>query len=555
MSKYIVTVLDTTGIQPYIFGSNRLRENIGASYLVDVATKQWVIDSLEELSKPFYFPDEEQNQPEAKPYIEDGELIVEVVYAGGGNAVLLFKSHDDAISFTKILSSRVLREAPGLNLVVAHKPFDWKLNSLRETLDGLMKNELESKKRQRIPSVPLLGLGVTASCNSTQLPAIGTSDEFDAPKEDSYLVSREVKYKLKAVNPANEKLKDFFKGLVPDPFDFPLRADNLGRTRDESSYVAVVHADGNGMGDRFKQHGKNTSDNRDYIIKMRELSWSINKIGIAALRAVGKKIVESITHNAEGAFIKSVDSQDRIIGNILLKEELKEGKKVIYLPFRPLVYGGDDVTFVCDGRLGLTLAALFLQEFEKKAADGELLTACTGISIVKAHYPFARAYALSESLCGNAKKLIREAGGGFSALDWHIAASGLLGSIGKIRSREYRVSEGNLLMRPVRLRESESQWQNWNDFSQVVTEFNTGDDWRGRRNKVIALREVLRSGSEATKQFLSAYRLSHLPCLSNSSVEDLQVNGWIDGDDGRICGYFDAIEAMEFYLPLSEVKT
>lgn len=554
MSKYIATVLDTTGIQPYIFDSNRLRENIGASYLVDAATKQWVRDALEELGKPFYLPDEEHNQPEAKPYIEDGELIVEVVYAGGGNAVLLFKSYDDAISFTKILSSRVLREAPGLNLVVAHKPFDWKLNSLRETLDSLMKNELESKKRQRIPSVPLLGLGVTASCNSTQLPAIGTSHEFDAPKDDSYLVSREVKYKLKAVNPANEKLKAFFKNLVPEPFDFPLRADNLGRTRDESSYVAVVHADGNGMGARFKQHGKSTSDNRDYIIKMRELSWSVNKIGIAALRAVGEKIVKSITHDTEGAFIQSVDYQGRLIGKILLKEELKEGKKVIYLPFRPLVYGGDDVTFVCDGRLGLTLAALFLQKFEKEAADNKLLTACAGISIVKAHYPFARAYALSESLCGNAKKLVREAEGDFSALDWHIAASGLLGSIGEIRNREYRVSEGNLLMRPVRLRESEGQWQNWNDFSQVVTEFNTGDDWRGRRNKVIALREVLRSGSEATKQFLSAYRLSHLPSFSNSSVEDLQVNGWIDGDDGRICGYFDAIEAMEFYLPLPGVK-
>jgi hypothetical protein len=157
-------------------------------------------------------------------------------------------------------------------------------------------------------------------------------------------------------------------------------------------------------------------------------------------------------------------------------------------------------------------------------------------------------------LCRKAKKLVREAGGDFSALDWHIAASGLLGSIGEIRNREYRVSEGNLLMRPVRLTESEGQWQNWNDFSQVVTEFNTGDDWRGRRNKVIALREVLRSGSEATKQFLNAYRLSHLPSFSNSSVEDLQVNGWIDGDDGRICGYFDAIEAMEFYLPLPGVK-
>jgi hypothetical protein len=209
MTEYTATIIDTTGIQPYIFGSNRLRENIGASYLIAEATKQWVKEALIQLGKPFYFPDpelseqcqESQPEPNAKPYIEDGNLAAEVIYAGGGNAVLLFTSHDDAVDFTKNLSRRVLKKSPGLNLVVAHKKFDFydKEQPLRNIIDDLMKNELEIKKRQRIPSVPLLGLGVTASCNSTQLPAIGTSDQFDAPKEDKYWVSTEVKYKLKNV--------------------------------------------------------------------------------------------------------------------------------------------------------------------------------------------------------------------------------------------------------------------------------------------------------------------------------------------------------------------
>lgn len=561
MSEYTATVIDTTGIQPYIFGSNRLRENIGASYLVDAATKEWVKDALQELlSNSFYFPSEEENTPEAKPWIEDGDLKAEVVYAGGGNAVILFKSHDDAVSFTKILTAKALREAPGLNLVVAHQFFDWKPKALAQTIDNLRVKELEIKKQQRIPSVPLLGLGVTASCNSTQLPAIGKSDEFDAPKEDSYFVSREVKYKLKAVKPANDKLKAFFKDIDSEQYDFPLRADNLGRTRDESSYVAVVHADGNGMGDRFKEHGEKFSDyNRQYIIAIRKLSWSVNQIGIAALRAVGNALVRSITHHADGAFIQSIDYRGKVIGQILLQQE--NGK--IYLPFRPLVYGGDDVTFVCDGRIGLTLATLFLKEFEKEAADIKLLTACAGISIAKSHYPFAPSYALSESLCGNAKKIVRETKKQgnleFSGLDWHIAASGLIGSIGEIREREYRINgntvEKKLTMRPIRLKRDDGEWQNWDDFQQVVTEFITGEDWEGKRNKVIALREVLRKGSETTKQFLHAYRLSHLPVFSQASVEDLKIEGWIDGDSGeRVCGYFDAIEAMEFYLPISGVK-
>lgn len=568
MSEYTATIIDTTGIQPYIFGSNRLRENIGASYLIAEATKQWVEQALIKLGKPFYFPDPElsehrqepQPEPDAKPYIEDGNLAAEVIYAGGGNAVLIFTTHDDAVEFTKILSSLILNKAPGLNLVVAHKKFDFddQERQLQQVIEDLRKNELEAKKRQRIPSVPLLGLSVTASCNSTQLPAIGTSDQFGSPKEDKYWVSTEVKYKLKNVSNANEKLQKFFEGLVPDVYEFPLRADHLGRTQDESSYVAVVHADGNSMGDRFQKQGETASTNREYITRMRQLSWSVNKIGKEALRSVVKTLVNSIHHNSKGVFIKWLDSENQLISQIELKKT-ENGK--FYLPFRPLVYGGDDITFVCDGRLGLTLATLFLKEFEKNAADGEQLTACAGISIVKSHYPFARAYELSESLCSSAKKMVRERGGKFSALDWHIAASGLIGSLGDIRKREYQVnssgSEKNLIMRPIRLKGEDGEWQNWDDFQAIVTEFNIGDDWRDKRNKVIALREVLRKGSDATQQFLHLYRFTkkEFPSFDQAYDDDLKISGWTDDGKGeRVCGYFDAIEAMEFYLPLSGVK-
>jgi hypothetical protein len=63
------------------------------------------------------------------------------------------------------------------------------------------------------------------------------------------------------------------------------------------------------------------------------------------------------------------------------------------------------------GRLGLTLAALYLKAFEaekENIPDGKDLTACAGIAIVKTHYPFARAYQLSEALCSNAKNFVRD---------------------------------------------------------------------------------------------------------------------------------------------------
>lgn len=181
----------------------------------------------------------------------------------------------------------------------------------------------------------------------TQLPTFQTSSKNKAP--------------------ANEKLKSLiFKDLQHD-YEIPYDVDDLGRSEGQSSYIAIVHADGNGMGNRFKEYGKGKSD-REFVIAMRNLSKTVNQAGIAALKAVAEKVVELANGDLQEEF--SVTQRD--------------GKK--YLPFRPLVYGGDDVTFVCDGRLGLSLAALYLKEFESQnIADESKLTACAGIAIVKTH--------------------------------------------------------------------------------------------------------------------------------------------------------------------------
>lgn len=559
MTYYTATVLDTTGIQDYIFCSNRLRENIGASFLVEQATEEWVKEALRdlgtELNQAIHIP--KHDSLSAKPYIEEDKLAAELVYAGGGNTVLLFACPKYAERFTQILSKRVLEKAPGLNLVVAHKAFDWdEFGSLKSTVDHLLEKDLARKKRERVPSAPLLGLGVTAVCTSTQLPAKNTSDEYlDADEEDHYLISREVEAKIEAVKPKNKAVKSANEALIEkfagafnqDTYEFPYRTDQLGRSEGDSSYVAVVHADGNGMGDRFRKYGEG-KPNRQYIIDMRELSQSVNNAGINALKTVIRAIDDSIE---EGLFIGNFGTFDL--------KPIKQGKGKYYLPFRPLVYGGDDVTFVCDGRLGLELAAIYLQAFEKE----KNFTACAGICVVKTHYPFARAYKLSEELCRKAKKFIpeeRERLGesddyNFSALDWHFAASGLLGSIKEIRQREYQVA-GNLTltMRPIRLKQyddCDSQWRIWSDFSNVVRYFNGEFDeiegnetWKDKRNKVIALREVLRQGRQKTKQFMSAYGIKNLPPFPQAP--GMEQEGWFE----NTCGYFDAIEAMEFYLSL-----
>jgi hypothetical protein len=544
--KLVITILDTTGIQPYIFGSNKLRENIGASHLVKQATDDWAKEALETLAqnhgKTIYFPDLDNVSADQKPHIEDGELIAELIYAGGGNTVLLFSELQYAKEFTQILSKRILKDAHGINLIAVHREnFDWHTESLYEAIEYLMKNDLDRKKQEQIPSSPLLGLGVTADCKSTRLVAVDTSDreEYGMPKDSAaYLISKAIGAKLKAVKSANDLLEDFiFDPQKPKRYGIPLDVDEMGRSEGESSYIAVVHADGNNMGKRFQEFGKN-KPNRQYIIDMRRLSHTVNMAGKNALKELGKTII------------------DRLDREVLQDKLHINGKK---LPFRPLVYGGDDVTFVCDGRLGLELAALYLEEFAKQiVADGKPLTACAGVCIVKTHYPFARAYKLSEALCKNAKQYLKKAKKkDGSALDWHLAASGLIGKIGEIREREYKVPNGDLTMRPLLMDDGDLyEWRTWQGFKKIVESFKTGNwqdevgkDIRVNRNKIIALREVLRKGSDATREFLTAYQISNLPIYhSDRDVNNLAVAGWLDGE----CGYFDAIEAMEFYVSLQE---
>lgn len=531
MSHYTATVIDTTGIQKYIFGSNRLRENIGASHLVKLATTKWVEDRLKTIGH-VHIPNKDRNELEPKIH-KDSSLVAELVYAGGGNTVILFRDEGKAKEFTRKLTRKILENAPGLNVVIAHQDFDWETQLLSDIIDQkLIKEKLDAKKRKPVASVPLLGLSVTATCNSTGLVAVENTDgKYGIPKGEGYLASREIVAKLKAAETANEELEKLLS--LKGTYKVARDVDDMGRSEGESSYVAIVHADGNKMGQRFEEYATNSCNqgssisekNENYIVAMRNLSWSVDRAGKQTLEEVGKFLKNAIERKV-----------------VSIKEN--------YFPFRPIVYGGDDITFICDGRLGISLAVEFLKRFEENTKnlpdEKGKVTACAGIAIVKTHYPFARAYELCEALCGNAKRFLRKETEDrkpmFSAIDWHIAASGVLGTISEVREREYL--GGTLTARPMRSHEYAAYQIMWEDLAKVIQEFKEGEAWKDKQNKVINLRQVLREGDQATKQFLMACgdELPEFPRADST----LKQQGWLNNK----CYYFDAIETMKFYIPL-----
>lgn len=82
------------------------------------------------------------------------------------------------------------------------------------------------------------------------------------------------------------------------------------------------------------------------------------------LRTLSLK-VEEITKNSFRHLLKHIVENIASIKESLDREELpiKDGKKI--LPIRPIIIGGDDITFVSDGRLGIYFAKIFMEKFEE----------------------------------------------------------------------------------------------------------------------------------------------------------------------------------------------
>jgi hypothetical protein len=313
------------------------------------------------------------------------------------------------------------------------------------------------------------------------------------------------------------------------------------------------------MGDKIKDIGKKYStpaDNREYINALRSFSQSVEEAAQAALKTTMKCLLSAI--DVKGHIIQHKDGVEWITPVSLAEERDKKGNiKYRYAPFRPIVFGGDDVTFVCDGRLGIALATIYAEEFAKETGSRicGALTACTGVALVKAHYPFARAYQMAEQLLKSAKAYRREVRGEHpewsqACLDWHFALTGLSGSLADIREREYKVGAGSLLLRPLALGNNpENKHRAWPVFEKILSEYQT--KWAERRNKMKALRDSLREGPDEVKEFLNLYEPKKLPESGLMNDEAARETGWIE----ERCRDFDAIEMADWHIPIEKSQT
>lgn len=507
-------LVDTVSIQRYVFAGNKLKENIGASYLVESIFNSRLKGTLDKLSWQNIDIYAWLKKPDEILVFEDPSVSCEVGLAGGGNALLFFREVKTAEEFVKQWSKDLLIKSPGLPMAVAMFPFEFSSN-FEEQMSNLHK-QLSVNKNKYFPQTVLPKHGITADC-----PVSGYSAEifyWDAGDKQGRYISGVTYAKLQAVENAQRDLHNRFKEVLGNNYDFTTELDKLGQ-RESNNYVAVVHIDGNGMGERFKSCQS--------LQELRRLSKSVSNATNKSFAQLLDYVIKNIRHfSDENGY------------NLTINDEYK-----YLLPLRPIVLAGDDITFVCHGCLGVHLAEKFIEFWSQHKVDGLPLTASAGITVMKSKFPFYRGYRLAEELCERAKKEAR-ANKNNSYLDFYITSGGFSGTLEQIRQKHYTVQEGRrLFLGPYILGDkNEKEKNSIFQLKNGVKSLTDTEKWP--RNKVMEFRSVLAAGKEVTERFINDMKNRHVdvPVVNGG---DYHLSGW----ENLETPYFDMIELMDFYPP------
>ena len=506
-------LLDTVAIQKYVFASNRLKENLGASQLVENIYKNDLKDILEQITGSPVDMNDWENCPNILKMKDNPTIECEIGYVGGGNALVFFRRESTAKEFIGNWTRMLLVNAPGLQTAIALSPFNLdNLDVFKNQLTSLHLR-LNENKNKYFPNTVLTKHGITADC-----PLSGHSAEvyhFDVNDEKN--ISSVSKAKLDAAKISQDTIRKNFKDILVDKFDFTSEIDKLGQKKGEN-HIAIVHVDGNGMGKRF--------ENCSSPAEIRSLSFSIASATHTAFALLLQYVIENIN------FLTAKDSGFSI--------RLADNKLI--LPVRPIVLAGDDITFVTDGRLGVHFAEKFIQYWtEQNASDGKPLSASAGVAVIKSKYPFYRGYKLAEELCASAKKSSRKKNNK-SCLDFYFAVGGFSGTLEQIREKHFKVNEGELYFGPYLLgEENRDDEKSIFKLKQGIKYFSDKSKWP--RNKVKDFRSNLPLGKYATRQFIEDLHVRGITLPE--SFGSYSDQGW----ENSSTPYFDMIELMEFYPP------
>lgn len=401
MSKYLYGAA-VQGIQNYIFQTNKLRDIVGASEQVELICTERFKNFVKSVTGR---------------YNEDA-----VVIQAAGNIKYAFESKVDCEKVVKSWPKNVLEYAPGITISQAVVEYD-------ESCDfGDVVNELERRlrsQRNKPMTDTTVGLMGIHRSRTTNMPAI----EIEKGTKNGYLdIATFNKLYHRAWDDSTHYWrKRTTRTLCEKAFgmhniNFAQIAFDTEKMTDKNDWIAVIHADGNGLGKIVQSVGHDRK-------KFKEFSQNLD--------VATKQAAVSAYHTVESMF---------------------EG----IIPIRPIVLGGDDFSVICRADIALPYVEAFIRAFEEETdARGYKLTACAGIAYIKSSFPFYYGYELAESLCTAAKKDAKkkDEDSAPSCIMFHKVQDSFVENYQDMVSRELTPLAGiSLQYGPYYLQEQEDRW-------------------------------------------------------------------------------------------------
>ncbi|MDT8438125.1 MAG: hypothetical protein RQ729_03815 [Wenzhouxiangellaceae bacterium] len=393
-------VFEANSIQSWVFGSGRLRHIVGGSRLVSGLTDE-LLDSVLaglglEAGRDMLFP------------------------RRGGGAFYAFSEDAEAIErLAQCWPLFVARYAPGLGFSLGRGEGDGPRAAFVAARAALQRTG-----KRPWPVLPQ-ATPVMERAPRTGRPAVARHrkdvlDETSRAQERAEAIARanaheDIEPGMRLARRLERGTNIWPRDMEPDESPtgsdaaFPFRRDEQGALA--SRYVALVHADGNGLGQVLQQLQAVGSDGAEYLSLFRRFSDALDQ---ATLEAAARACQAHLINDPDTCDFET-------------------------LPARPIILGGDDLTFLVRADLALPFTRSFLEAFEQETASRlktlgvagleRGLTACAGLAYLRANQPFHMGVQLAESLCAHAKAQVRQGVNGgpmVSALALHRCTDSLI---------------------------------------------------------------------------------------------------------------------------------
>ncbi len=396
-NHYALAMYDIRGKQDYIYKSNKMKEIIGASYIIRDCFNDHLYPAAKECSqKGLFHYQSERNadfcRKRFEQHLSEG-YIGEVVYDGGGNFFVLYQ---DAKSYREVnqrFYKRVLEGTYSLRVLTSYiEGVDF--DHYADDQSKLYACHRKREQRETLMS-PVNALPVVQVDYRSFLPLADQHEVAAGQKQKVSYESKRKYEKYECVMAANSKDRVVEGERI---------LDKLVTKKGEESLLAVIYIDGNNMGAQVERCLEETD--------------SCYEASIKALRSFSEGIQKHYIDDR----IQEVDR--------LLKERSKHGRRFI-------VYAGDEITFICNARDAYDVATEYLRKLSESGGQDALRSSCAGIAVFHSHVPFADAYRIAEECCESGKKLMKEEQiSHASLLDYHYCQGAIGTSLEDIRCQE-----------------------------------------------------------------------------------------------------------------------